>query len=134
MDKNKTAPWDTFALFESLLKNYHHYKASAQRLQSSNEEDTYEIKLGIIGFSLFQPSEKWNYEFYQLLKQRLDGELSSASLGWHGAEASTYAQFACLAIGALLGKFDAGEIDEKGFLLGDAHLPGFMMLHLKEIS
>ena len=99
----------------------------AERLESSNQEDSYEIKLAMVGYSLFRPVESWNYEFYRFIKDKLDGDLSNESLAWHGDDAVTYAQFACLAYGLR-------EIDDQAFFLGEAYLPGFMHLHLEEIS
>ena len=41
--------------------------------------------------------------------------------------------FVCLALGALLGKHAAGDIDDLGFMLGDAHLPAFLALRIPQI-
>ena len=127
-------PWTPDALFNSILKDYSKYLDMAERLESSNQEDSYEIKLAMVGYSLFRPVESWNYEFYRFIKDKLDGDLSNESLAWHGDDAVTYAQFACLAYGALLGKHALREIDDQSFFLGEAYLPGFMHLHLEEIS
>ena len=127
-------PWTPDDLFSSILRDYGEYMGLAERLESSNQEDTPEVKLAIVGFSLFQPVGTWNYEFYRFIRDKLDGDLSPESLVWHGDDAATYAQFACLAYGALLGKHALGEIDDQAFFLGEAYLPGFMHLHLEEIS
>ena len=127
-------PWTPDYLFNYILRDYSKYLDMADRLESSNQQDIYEVKLAIVGFSLFRPVEAWNYEFYRFIQEKLDGDLSLESLAWHEDDAATYAQFACLAYGALLGKHALREIDDQAFFLGEAYLPGFMHLHLEEIS
>jgi hypothetical protein len=47
--------------------------------------------------------------------------------------AEAFQTFASLSMGALLGKYNTGEIDDAGFLLGDAHLGGFMAMNTEKI-
>lgn len=120
--------WDTFGLFERLWEERDTLLATAQSLTSANEEDTLEIKLAVVGFSLFAPVEEWSYKHYLIVHNRLQGELSAEESEADQEDALAFARFACLAIGAMLGKYAAGEIDDAGFLLGDAHLVGYMAL------
>ncbi len=115
--------WDTFSLFESLLDEFPLCLQEAKALQSENLEDVYPIKLSIVGFSRYRPVEDWQYEQYQAIRSRLDGDL--AELEWFEEDAEAIRLFSCLCLGAMLGKLAAGEIDDVGFMLGDAHLAGF---------
>lgn len=119
--------WDAFGLFQSLLDDFLPCLQEAKVLQSENLEDVYPIKLGIVGFSRHRPLEDWNYEQFQAIRSRLDGDLSG--LDWFEDGAEAIRLFSCLCLGAMLGKYAAGEIDDVGFLLGDAHLAGFNVLN-----
>jgi hypothetical protein len=122
--------WDTFGLFEQLWEDRDRLLDAAGSLRSDNVEDTLEIKLAIVGFALFSTVEEWDYRHYEIIHHRLQTELSPEALDDEGEDTQAYARFACLALGAMLGKYDAGQIDDAGFFLGDAHLAGFLMLNM----
>jgi hypothetical protein len=123
--------WDTFGLFQILLDEFPQSLQEAGALQSENLEDGYSIKLSMIGFSHYRPVEDWQYEQYQAIRSRLDGDL--VELGWFEDGAEAIRLFSCFCLGAMLGKLAAGEIDDVGFLLGDAHLAGFNVLNDEKI-
>jgi hypothetical protein len=130
--------WDTFGLFQKLLDNFKNLLTRARDLRTTNPEDTQAVKAAVIGFSLFLPITAWSYEHYLLVDNRLQGELSLEAVKGYVVLpeedcAQAYVVFACLAIGALIGKFNAGEIDEAGAFLGEAHLVSFIAQHIKEI-
>ena len=115
--------WDTFGLFQSLLDEFAVCLSEARDLQSDNPEDSYSVKLSIIGFSRFCPLEKWDLSQYHFIQSRLAGGL--ADLKWFEEDAEAVRMFACLCLRGMLGKLAAGDIDDIGFLLGEAHLAGF---------
>ena len=115
--------WDTWGLFQMLLDDFLRLLQQAESLHSDNTEDTLAVRTAIVGFQRFRPLEEWGYEQFQIIRGRLDGDLSSLEWFEDGAEAIRL--FSCLCLGAMLGKYAHGEIDDAGFLLGDAHLAGF---------
>ena len=115
--------WDTWGLFQTLLDGFTHHLQDAQALHSDNIEDTVEVRAAIIGFLQFRPMEEWDWQHLRFIQERLDGDLSELTWFEEGAEAIRL--FSCLCLGAMLGKYASAQIDDAGFLLGDAHLAGF---------
>jgi len=115
--------WDAWGLFQTLLDDFLRLLQQAERLHSDNIGDTLEVRAAIVGFQRFRPLEEWGHAQFQVIRGRLDGDLSS--LGWFGDDAEAIRLFSCLCLGAMLGRHAHGEIDDAGFLLGDAHLAGF---------
>lgn len=95
---------------------------------SINPEGDADINMAIVGFSYYCRTEEWGHSHYSLIRARCDGELSDRSLEMEGA--AGFRSFACLALGALLGLYASGQIDDVTFSLGDAQLPGFMYAYL----
>lgn len=124
--------WDTFALFETLLSGF---GDALQRAKVAVYEPhtTLRIAAAIEGFQVFQPASIWSVEHAAFIQRGLDEGLSDEALGWHEEYAPSVATFSCFALGALLGKFAKGDIDDAGFLLGEAYLPGFVLLNQEQI-
>jgi hypothetical protein len=116
--------WDTFGFFERLLARYDDLVSG---YNSATASESREVAAARAGFSLFQPLSSWNEELEQIVVHKLDGELSLEALDWFEEAAPAIRIFSILAVGALLAKWAAGEIDDRGFLLGDAHLPAFTL-------
>ena len=125
--------WDTFGLFQALLDDFEKLLSSARNLRTTEPEDSLAVKAAVVGFGQFSPLSEWGQQHYQIIAKRLQDELSLEELSWYEECAEAVSVFACLALGALLGKFQAGEIDDAGFMLGDAHLPAFLSLHNEAI-
>ena len=125
--------WDTFGLFETLLQNFETHLTQAQGIRSSRPPGNEQTHLAVSGFLLFQPPEEWGGDEYDFITARLEGELSLEAMEWYEDFAPAVQMFACLALGAMLGKWAAGSIDEVGFMLGDAHLAGFISLNTEAI-
>jgi hypothetical protein len=125
------APKDEFA---RLLSAFPDARSAARQLTTPNREDDDDIKMAIVGFSYHRATEDWSRRHYEFIRSRCDGELSDDALQEHGEAAAIFRSFACLALGALLGLRDSSQIDETGFVLGDAQLPGFMYAYLPEIE
>ena len=119
--------WDTFDLFRSLLDEFPKCLNEAALLHSDNQEDTYPVKLAIVGFSRFSPLNEWSFSEYQIIQTRLVGDLANRE--WFEDCAEAVKLFSCLCLGAMLGKYTEGVINDAGFLLGDAHLAGFNILN-----
>ena len=119
--------WDAWDLFQMLLDDFLRLLQQAERLHSGNAEDTFEVRTAIVGFQRFRPLEEWGYGQFQVIRGHLDGDLSK--LEWFEDDAEAVRLFSCLCLGAMLGKYASSEIDDAGFLLGDAHLAGFNVEH-----
>lgn len=124
-------PMDEFA---RLLSAFPVARDAARRLITPNREDDDDIKMAIVGFSYHRATEDWSRQHYEFIQSRCEGELSDRALHEHGEAAAIFRAFACLALGALLGLRDSRQIDDTGFALGDAQLPGFMYAHLPAID
>jgi hypothetical protein len=120
--------------FARLLSAFPVARNAARQLTTPNPEDDGDIKMAIVGFSYHRVAADWSRRHYQFIRSRCDGELSDRELHGHGDAAAIFRSFACLALGALLGLRDSSQIDETGFMLGDAQLPGFMYAHLPDIE
>jgi hypothetical protein len=123
--------WDTFQLFQTLLERFPDLTATARSMVDSSSAET--LKAAMVGFSQFRPMHEWGAEHDRFMDDRLRGDLALDALDWYEECAEVIRLFYCLALGALLGKFAVGEIDEAGFLLGDAHLPGFVLMNNEQI-
>lgn len=128
---NSAHSMETFGRF---LGRFEDYKAAARSLASPNPDDDEAIRAAIVGFSSFAPTEQWAREHYEFVNRYRLGDFSNAELAAiHGDRAPDWALFALLCLGALLGQYQSGEIDDAGFRLGEAQLPGFMALHAGEL-
>ena len=125
------APMDEFA---RLLGVFSVARNAAQTLASPNAQDDDDVKMAIVGFSYHTPTEQWSLQHYSFIRSRCDGELSDQALQDRGDGVAVFRAFACLALGALLGLYSSGQIDDTTFALGDAQLPGFMYAHLPAID
>jgi len=125
--------WDTNKLFQALLEDFETSLNSARYLRTTELENSLALKAAIIGFGQFVPVPEWSRQHLEFIADRLQGEFSLQELAWYGECAEAISVFACLALGALLGKYQSGEIDDFGFTLGDAHLAGFISLHNDKI-
>ena len=82
---------------------------------------------------MFQPASAWSVEHAAFIQRGLNEGLSDKALKWHEECAPSVAAFSCYALGALLGKFAKGEINDGGFFLGEVHLPGVVLLNEEQI-
>ena len=124
--------WDTFALFETLLSGF---RDVLKRAKSVVHEP--HMSLGVAaaveGFQMFQPVTAWSVEYAAFIHRGPNEGLSDEALDWHEECATSVATFSCFALGTLLGKFAKGDIDDAGFLSGEAYLPGFVLLNEEQI-
>ena len=125
--------WNTDSLYSTLLSEFSTLAEVSSRARSTNPEDSSEIKIAVMGFAQFAPSEKWTYQHWQFISNRLDGELSESALRDHDTCVPNFRMFASLCLGALLGMLAASELSDAGFLYGDMHLVSFMSMHYAEI-
>ncbi len=123
-----THSWDTFGLFGDLLNDFEALLAKARHLRTS-EAESLATKAAVVGFGQFSPLSEWTGQHFEFINHRIQGELSPEELSWYEECAESISVFSCLSLGALLGKLQAGKIDDLGFLHGDAHLPGFISLN-----
>jgi len=126
-------PFDTFGLFQILLDNFQKLLDDARSLRHAESDGSLAVNAAIVGFGQFSPLSEWSQAHYDFIAKRLQGELSLAELTWYEECAEAISVFASLLIGALLGKIQSGEIDDTGFMLGDAHVPAFLLLNNETI-
>jgi hypothetical protein len=124
---------NTFGLFQELLDDFENELGKAQNLRASQAQSSLAVKAAIIGFARFSCLSEWSEQHFELISNRLQGELSLEELSWYEECAEAISVFACLSLGALLGKFQNGEIDDAGFTLADAHLAAFLLQHNENI-
>ena len=120
MSTTRMNSWDTFSFFETLINGF------GVALQAAGGNA---LRLAVEGFQLSLPASAWTGEHAAFIQQRIQTELSEEALAWYEECAPAVAAFSCFALGALLGKFAQGEIDDSNFRLGEAHLPGFVSLN-----
>lgn len=119
-------------VFERLLRDFDAARTTARRVVSVSPDGDADINMAIASFLYYCRSEEWGRSHYTFIRARCDGELSDRELEMEGA--AGFRSFACLALGALLGLYASGQIDDVTFSLGDAQLPGFMYAHLPKIQ
>lgn len=95
---------------------------------------THQMAMSMIGFSLYSPISKWSSQHSSLIEGRVSGELSDQSLSWYGEDAKAIGLFSCSILGALLGKYQEGEINDTGFMLGEGHLAGYIAQNMEAIA
>jgi len=113
--------------YERLWRCYSVCCHSADALKSPNPHDDEFIKMAIVGFSYHDKTENWKQCHFDLAKAYLD---ESLRLG----DTVKTAKFSLLALGALLGLYSSGKIDERHYGIGYALLPGFVMSKGGEIE
>lgn len=59
----------------------------------------------------------------------LGGALSIEEFDWYEESAEALQSFAIAVYGGLMALHASGQIDEAGYLLGEAHVVGYMLIH-----
>lgn len=111
---------DIYDEFERLWRSFRVCRQSADALKSPNPEDDDFIKIAIVGFSYHDKTENWREGHLKIVKGYGD---ECARLG----DPPKTKQFNLLALGALLGLYSAGRIDDRLYGIGCALLPGFVL-------
>ncbi len=118
---------EIFDEFEKLWRSYSVCCRSAETLDSPNAEDDQFIKMAIVGFSYHDKTENWQQGHFKIAKQYAD---ACADLG----DPPSLRKFNLLALGALLGLYSAGKIDDRVYGIGYALLPGFVLSKGSEVD
>lgn len=124
---------DWTAEYRMLLQGFPRFLVAAKGYESPNPEDDLFVKMAIAGFSLEQPTEEWGCNHFRLVRSYREGDYSDAQLVDRGEGARAYALFACLALGYVLGAYQAEAIDDAEFSRGEALLAGFLAMNEPEI-
>ena len=120
--------WNTTALFDDLARRFPELSRAATGLSSPNPEDDLFVRHAIVGFGQSCSVDLWSRDQHLFISRRLEHGLSIDSLqDFFADDAIAVRLFSCLALGSLLGKLQAGDLDDSGFMLGDAHLPGYIL-------
>lgn len=125
--------WDTFEFFTEVLNKTENLGSQSVGPDIGIHENVLEFAMAERGFALYLSSADWSPEHQEFIKERLSNDLSPETLGWYGECAPAVRIFSCLVLGAMLAKYQSGEIDEIDFTLGDAHLAGFIALNNESI-
>jgi len=113
--------------FERLWRNFGVCCRSATSLDSPNPQDNDFIKMAIIGFSYHDKTENWRQDHFEIAHRYLT---DCEGLG----DTEKTKRFNLLALGALLGLYSSGRIDDRLYGIGYALLPGFVMSKGNEIE
>jgi hypothetical protein len=111
---------DIFDEFERLWRTFGVCCESAETLRSPNPQDDQFIKMAIVGFSFHDKTENWRQGHFKIAREYAD---ESMRLG----DPPKLTKFNLLALGALLGLFSAGKLNDRLYGIGYALLPGFVM-------
>ena len=120
--------WNTTVLFDDLSRRFPELSRAATDLPSPNPEDDLFVRHAIVGFGQSCSVDHWSLDHHAFISRRLEHDLSLDTLrDIFDDDANAVRLFSCLVLGCLLGKFQVGEIDDSGFMLGDAHLAGYIL-------
>jgi hypothetical protein len=119
--------------FQMLLKGYPRYLQGAKAYVSPNPEDDLYVKMALAGFSLTRPTVEWGINHFDFIQEHRRGDYSDQQLADRGPRASTYALFACTALGYLLGLYQGDLLDDAEFSRAEALLAGFLAMNEEEI-
>ena len=115
--------------FTPLIEHFAQLHAQATDLKTPNPEDYHRIRLAMIGYSRSADIALWDIRHFQFIQNRLDTDLPPDDFS------DAWIDFACLALGYLLGLADSGQIEtDSDFGVADAQLPGFMWMHSATIE
>jgi hypothetical protein len=114
---------------ESLVSTFARDVGRADELLSPNEEDDRAIKTAIIGYSYNSTLDDWGRANYEIVRERLESEFSTADLEDYGENGINVRLFYALCAGYLLGLYDACKIDELAFRVAEAQIPGLIALY-----
>ncbi len=118
---------DIFEEFERLWRSFAVCCQSAETMDSPNPEDDQFIKMAIVGFSYHEKTENWQPAHFKIARQYAD---ECARLG----DPAKLRKFNLLALGALLGLYSSGRVDERLYGIGYALLPGFVLSKGSEVE
>jgi hypothetical protein len=117
-----------------LLQGFPRFLHAAKEHQSPNPEDDLGTKLAIAGFSSVRGgAEDWGINHFDFIQRHRREDYSLERLADEGEGAPGYVYFACLALGYLLGQYQADAIDDVEFSRGEALLAGFLALYDEEV-
>ncbi len=118
---------DIFDEFERLWRSFAASCQSAETLNSPNREDDQFIKMAIVGFSYHDKTGNWQQGHFTIARKYAD---ECARLG----DPPKLKKFNLLALGALLGLYSAGKVDDRLYGIGYALLPGFVLSKGSEVE
>ncbi len=118
---------DIYDEFEKLWRSFETCCRCAESLKSPNPRDNEFIKMAIVGFSCHDRTENWQQGHFEIANRY---SLDCERLG----DTDNAKRFNLLAVGALLGLYSAGKIDDRLYGIGYALLPGFVLSKGAEIQ
>ena len=121
--------FNPLAEFESLLPAFARNHREAQG-RTGNAF----VSIAQAGFALHEQPSRWGTEQEDFILTQRAGDYSDESLEWYEGTAPTIASFACFALGALLGLYRRGRINDTELLHGQTPLPAALMEHNETIN
>ena len=119
-----------FSELESLVKTLPRDVQLAKGLEKPNVEDDLPIKHAMVGFSYNSATQNWTVGHFEAAKRYLDSNYDDDELKEYGDNAEVLRQFAALAYGYLLRRFQEGQVNDSEFRVAELQIPGIVMLHL----
>lgn len=117
-----------------LLPNWPDLLQVAASVESPNSEDDERTKAAIVGFSLLSPTEGWTRTHWQFLEDYRESEMAEREDSSSESESSPFQLFECMAVGALLGAFQAEKLSEQEFYMALSQVPEFISQHARDIA
>ena len=124
---------EPFAIFQSLLDDLAHLLGEAHRLRTADATDPLFLKAAVIGFDLFHPMQAWSKANFEFIEGYLTHDLSPDTFSPSPECDGAITTFACLGLGAILGQFNAGQMDNEGATKSEWYLFAFLNVHGEEI-
>ncbi|HEY3332584.1 MAG TPA: hypothetical protein VGK19_21315 [Capsulimonadaceae bacterium] len=122
--------WDTRSFLEQMLTVFIDVR---DRIGNHVMLIPSHMAAAIEGYMMYQSYSDWNSEQEQFIRVRLERELPDSLFEEYDDEIPWLRSYACLTLGALLGKFEAGEITEDGLWLGESMLYSFLSTYWERI-
>lgn len=122
-------PSEPFALFQSLLDDLTDLLGRAHHLRTADASDPLSIKAAVIGFGLFHPMQAWSKANFEFIESRLNHDLSPDTFSPAPDCDEALTTFACLGLGAILGRFNAGQMDGEQATKSEWYLFAFLNVH-----
>jgi hypothetical protein len=126
-------PSEPFAVFQSLLDDFPQLLDKAHHLRTTNADDPISLKAAVIGFGLFHPMQAWSRANFEYIDSHLNGEVPPDNFSPTPDCDEAIRAFASLGLGASLGLFNAGHIDDDQATKNEWYLYAFINVHGQQI-
>jgi hypothetical protein len=120
-------------LLPHFMRDFRDLVTLAYQLRTTDESDPITVKAAVIGFSLFYPVEEWRRPDHDFIMKYVNCEPSMAALSPSREWDEAILVFSCIALGAALGAYNAGQMSHDDFLKSEWYILAFTSLHGRAI-